>query len=189
MSLVLRHDPGSIRLSLDENGWASIQELIDCLNRHGRRVDRDLIQRVVETSDKQRFRISDDGLSIRANQGHSIEIDLKLEKKSPPKWLYHGTAAKSMAAIEREGLLKQSRQHVHLSSDQVTARKVGARHGKPVVLEIAAQLMEQHGHRFYQSETGVWLTEHVPPDYLNQRFTFSEIHFRKQPNFNERKPF
>lgn len=172
MSLVLRHDPGSIGLSLDENGWAAIQELIDCMNRHGKRVEREMILRVVETSDKQRFRISDDGLLIRANQGHSIAIDLKLEQKSPPQWLYHGTAAKSMPAIVREGLRKQARQHVHLSVDKETAKKVGARHGKAVVLEVASQLMEQHGLRFYLAENGVWLTEHVPPDYLNQRFTF-----------------
>lgn len=171
MSLVLRHDPGSIGLSLDPNGWASVQELIKCMSQHGRKVDRNLIQSVVETSDKQRFRISDDGLLIRASQGHSVAIDLKLTAKSPPQWLYHGTAVKSMPAIERQGLLKQSRQHVHLSLDQVTARKVGARHGKPVVLEVMAQLMQQHGYKFYLAENGVWLTDHVPPDYLSQRFT------------------
>ncbi len=171
LSLILRHDPGSIGLQLDANGWAAMAELIDCMNRHGKRVDRAMILRVVETSDKQRFRLSDDGLSIRANQGHSIEIDLKLEEMSPPQWLYHGTAAKSMPAIVREGLSKKSRQHVHLSIDRATAKKVGARHGKPVVLEIAAQMMVQHGYRFYRAENGVWLTDHVPPDYLNQRFT------------------
>jgi putative RNA 2'-phosphotransferase len=171
LSLVLRHDPGSIGLQLDENGWAKMADLIDCMNRHGKRVDHTMILRIVETSDKQRFRLSDDGMSIRANQGHSIEIDLKLEEKLPPQWLYHGTAVKSMPAIVREGLCKQSRQHVHLSMDRETAKKVGARHGKPVVLEVAAQLMAQHGYRFYQAENGVWLTEHVPPDYLNQRFS------------------
>ncbi len=169
MSLVLRHDPGSIGLTLDENGWASVEELIECMNQNGRKVDRKMIQSVVETSDKQRFGISGDGFRIRANQGHSVAIDLKLAPKSPPKWLYHGTATKTMAAIEREGLVKQSRQHVHLSSDQVTARKVGARHGKPVVLEVMAEVMAQHGYKFFLAENGVWLTEHVPPDYLHQR--------------------
>ena len=172
MSLVLRHDPGSIGLSLDENGWAVVDELIVCLNRDGKKVDRELIEAVVKNSDKQRFRISDDGEMIRANQGHSVAIDLKLEKKSPPKWLYHGTATKWMGAIEKEGLIKGSRHHVHLSPDKETAKKVGARHGKPVVLEVAAQILEQHGYVFYLSENGVWLTDHVPPDYLNQRFTF-----------------
>lgn len=171
LSLVLRHDPGSIGLQLDENGWAKLTELIDCMKTHGKKVDHAMIVRIVETSDKQRFRLSDDGLSIRANQGHSIDIDLKLEEKSPPQWLYHGTAAKSLPAIVREGLCKQSRQHVHLSVDRETAKKVGARHGKPVVLEVAAQLMVQHGYRFFQAENGVWLTDHVPPDYLNQRFS------------------
>ena len=170
MSLVLRHDPGSIGLTLDENGWASLEELIGCMKRHGRKVDREMIQSVVETSDKQRFRISDDGLRIRASQGHSVAIDLRLRAKSPPKWLYHGTATKFMSCIEREGLLKQSRQHVHLSLDQVTARKVGARHGKAVVLEVMAEVMAQHGYKFFLAENGVWLTDHVPPDYLNQRF-------------------
>jgi putative RNA 2'-phosphotransferase len=171
LSLVLRHDPGSIGLQLDENGWAKLADLIDCMQTHGKRVDHAMILRVVETSDKQRFRLSDDGLSIRANQGHSIAIDLKLEEMAPPQWLYHGTAVKSMPAIVREGLRKQSRQHVHLSVDRETAKKVGARHGKPVVLEVAAQLMVQHGYRFYRAENGVWLTDHVPPDYLNQRFS------------------
>ncbi|MEP4077875.1 RNA 2'-phosphotransferase [Haloferula sp.] len=171
MSLVLRHDPGSIGLSLDENGWAEIEALVDCLRRDGKRVDRELIEKVVATSDKQRFRISEDGRLIRANQGHSIEIDFKLDEKPPPEWLYHGTAMKSMGPIKREGLLKGERQYVHLSIDKETARKVGSRHGKPVILEVAAQLMEKHGHRFYQAENGVWLTDHVPPDYLNQRFT------------------
>ncbi len=169
MSLVLRHDPGSIGLTLDENGWASVEKLIECMNQHGRKVDRKMIQSVVESSDKQRFRISDDGLLIRANQGHSLAIELRLTAKSPPKWLYHGTAAKSMAAIEREGLRKQSRQHVHLSADQVTARKAGARHGKPVVLVVMAEVMADHGHQFSLAENGVWLTDHVPPDYLHQR--------------------
>lgn len=172
MSLVLRHDPGSIGLILDENGWAKVDELVDCLQRDGKRVDRKVIESVVASSDKQRFAISEDGRLVRANQGHTIKVDLKLERKSPPKWLYHGTALKSLGAIKREGLLKGARQHVHLSTDKETARKVGSRHGKPVVLEVAAQLMEQHGHPFHQAENGVWLTEHVPPDYLNQRFTF-----------------
>ena len=171
LSLVLRHDPSAIGLSLDERGWADIQTLLDCMNRKGKRIDRDLLEKIVESSDKQRFRISDDGFSVRANQGHSIEIDLELEEKAPPQWLYHGTASHFMDAIEREGLRKQSRHHVHLSADQVTARKVGSRHGKPVVLEVAARLMVTHGHRFFQSENGVWLTDEVPPDYLNQRFS------------------
>lgn len=170
LSLVLRHDPGFIGLQLDENGWANMKDLITCMNRHGKRVDQAIILRIVETADKRRFRLSDDGLSIRANEGHSVDIDLKLEEMPPPQWLYHGTAVKSLPSIVREGLRRQSREHVHLSVDRATAKKVGARHGKPVVLEIAAQLMVQHGYRFYQAENGVWLTDHVPPDYLNQRF-------------------
>ena len=171
LSLVLRHDPGVIGLKLDEHGWARIDELLDCLNRKGKRIDLGLLEKIVVESDKQRFRISDDGKMIRANQGHSISIELDLEEEEPPEWLYHGTASRFMDAIEREGLQKQSRHHVHLSPDQEIARKVGARHGKPVVLEVAAQLMAKHGYRFFLSENGVWLTDAVPPDYLNQRFS------------------
>ncbi|MDA7881538.1 RNA 2'-phosphotransferase [Akkermansiaceae bacterium] len=171
LSLVLRHDPGAIGLQLDERGWAGIEELLRCLNNKGKRIDRALLEKIVASSDKQRFRISDDGLSIRANQGHSVCIELDLEEKAPPEFLFHGTASRFMSVIEREGLQKQSRHHVHLSSDQEAARKVGARHGKPVVLAVAAQLMVRHGYRFYLSENGVWLTDEVPPDYLNQRFS------------------
>ena len=171
LSLVLRHDPGVIGLSLDDHGWARIDELLNCLNQKGKRIDRVLLEKIVVESDKQRFRISEDGMMIRANKGHSISIELDLEEKAPPQWLYHGTASRFMDAIEREGLQKQSRHHVHLCGDQETARKVGARHGKPVVLEVAAQLMVSHGYRFYQSENGVWLVDEVPPDYLNQRFS------------------
>ena len=171
LSLVLRHDPGVIGLILDGHGWARIDELLDCLNRKGKRVDRDLLEKIVAESDKQRFRISKDGKRLRANQGHSILIELNFEEKDPPQWLYHGTASRFMNAIEREGLQKQSRHHVQLSGDKDTARKAGARHGKPVVLEVAAQLMVSHGHQFFQSENGVWLVDEVPPDYLNQRFT------------------
>ncbi|MBR9760988.1 RNA 2'-phosphotransferase [bacterium] len=171
LSLILRHDPGVIGLILDDHGWARIDELLDCLNRKGKRVDRDLLEKIVAESDKQRFRISKDGKRVRANQGHSILIELNFEEKDPPQWLYHGTASRFMNAIEREGLQKQSRHHVQLSGDKDTARKAGARHGKPVVLEVAAQLMVSHGHQFFQSENGVWLVDEVPPDYLNQRFT------------------
>ena len=171
LSLVLRHDPGVIGLILDDYGWARIDELLDCLNRKGKRVDRDLLEKIVAEGDSRRFRISEDGKRVRANQGHSILIELNFEKKAPPQWLYHGTASRFIAAIEHEGLQKQSRHHVHLSGDQETARKVGVRHGKPVVLEVAAQLMVSHGYQFFQSENGVWLVDEVPPDYLNQQFT------------------
>lgn len=171
LSLVLRHDPGVIGLILDDHGWARIDELLDCLNRKGKRVDRDLLEKIVAEGDNRRFRISEDGKRVRANQGHSILIELNLEEKDPPQWLYHGTASRFMDAIKREGLQKQSRHHVQLSGNQKAARKVGARHGKPVVLEVAAQLMVSHGYQFSQSENGVWLVDEVPPDYLNQQFT------------------
>ena len=154
LSLVLRHDPGVIGLILNDHGWARIDELLDCMSRKGKRVDCYLLEKIVAESDKQRFRISGDGKRVRANQGHSILIELNFEKKAPPQWLYHGTASRFMDAIEREGLQKQSRHHVQPSGDKDTVRKVGVRHGKPVVLEVAAQLMVSHGHQFSNPRTG-----------------------------------
>ena len=171
LSLVLRHDPGAIGLALDSEGWAAVQELLDCMTRHGKKLDLVLLQNIVKESDKQRFRFSDDGQRIRANQGHSVPVDLKLKKQSPPDLLYHGTATRFMDTIEREGLRKMTRQHVHLSPDIRTAHAVGKRHGRPVILEIAARSMADHGFQFYLSENGVWLTEEVPPDYLIRRFS------------------
>lgn len=171
LSLVLRHDPASIGLSLDREGWASVDELLACLNQRGRTIDRAALAQVVRENNKQRFRFSEDGLRIRANQGHSIEIDLKLKAQAPPDILYHGTASRFMPSIEREGLKKMTRQHVHLSADLRTAHSVGKRHGKPVVLEISADSMAGHGFVFYLSENGVWLTNEVPVDYLRRRMT------------------
>ncbi|YCM43979.1 RNA 2'-phosphotransferase [Verrucomicrobiaceae bacterium 227] len=171
LSLVLRHDPGAINLTLDPEGWASVDELLACMTRYGKRIDLLTLQEIVAGSDKQRFRFSDDGQRIRANQGHSIQIDLQLEAQSPPDVLYHGTALRFMDAIEKEGLKKMARQHVHLSPDIRTAHAVGMRHGRPVILEIAARSLANHGFQFYLSENGVWLTEEVPPDYLVRRFS------------------
>lgn len=169
LSLVLRHDPYSIGLSLDDDGWAVIDDLIAALRKDGKKVDREIIERVVETSDQKRFRISEDGLMIRANEGHSVSINIQLEEKAPPTWLFHGTSVAAMDTIESEGLERKQRDFVHLSSEQASARKVAERKGKPVVIEIAAGLMHKNGHVFYQGDNGVWMTDHVPPDYLNKR--------------------
>ncbi|MEJ6581886.1 MAG: RNA 2'-phosphotransferase [Akkermansiaceae bacterium] len=172
LSLVLRHNPGAIGLTLDDEGWADIDELLTCLAKQSKTIDLATLDKVVTENSKQRFSFSKDGQRIRANQGHSIDVDLKLTEKIPPKILYHGTASRFIEMIESEGLKSMTRQHVHLSPDIRTAHAVGQRHGIPVILEITADSMVKHGFKFYHSENGVWLTEKVPPDYLNRRFSF-----------------
>ncbi|MBX3712099.1 MAG: RNA 2'-phosphotransferase [Lysobacter sp.] len=166
LSLILRHRPDLIGLSLDAAGWAEIEALIRLSLAH-RPLTRDLIEAVVAGSDKQRFAISEDGLRIRANQGHSIAVDLALQIVAPPERLYHGTAARSVDAIRREGLLRRNRHHVHLSADTDTAMRVGARHGKPVVLTIRAAEMAAAGHVFRRSANGVWLADAVPVGFID----------------------
>lgn len=166
LSLILRHQPEAIGLSLDDNGWTEIDTLIARADRHGRRISRSDLERVVAESDKQRFAISEDGLRIRANQGHSVQVDLELQPREPPAVLYHGTVAKFVDAIRREGLLRMARQHVHLSSEKQTAEKVGSRRGRAVILQVDAARMHGDGHEFSCSANGVWLTAHVPPQYL-----------------------
>lgn len=168
LSLVLRHAPETIGLKLDENGWANIDELLQDAARHirGSNLNRELLEEIVASSDKQRFVISEDGQRIRANQGHSVAIDLALEPRVPPVELFHGTATRFLDGIFAEGLKKVSRQHVHLSPDRETALKVGQRHGKPAILSIAAAAMHADGHLFYLSDNGVWLTDQVPVKYI-----------------------
>ncbi len=167
LSLVLRHRPEAIGLELDEAGWARIPELIRLAREHGRELSESVIREVVEKNDKRRFSLSDDGLRIRARQGHSIRIDLGLEPVVPPEVLYHGTARRFLDSILRQGLLKGKRHHVHLSADEATAETVGRRHGQPVVLRIEAGGMHAGGYAFYVSENGVWLTDHVPVEYVD----------------------
>ncbi len=167
LSYVLRHEPHSIGLTLDIEGWTSIDALIKCATQSGQTINRDLIQTVVNTSDKKRFAISEDGLQIRAVQGHSTEsVDINYVEKVPPEFLYHGTATRFLASIRKEGLLAGSRQYVHLSQDKQTALTVGQRHGKPIVLKIKALLMYEEGFKFFQAENGVWLTEKVTPIFI-----------------------
>lgn len=163
LSLVLRHRPEAIGLGLDDNGWANIDELLE---KSGKGWTRGQIEETVKHNDKQRFALSDDGQMIRANQGHSVNIDLGFTPTTPPEYLYHGTATKFIDSIMRQGLLPRSRQHVHVSADTDTATQVGKRHGKLVILRIPALAMHQAGHVFFQATNGVWLTEHVPPDDL-----------------------
>lgn len=166
LSFILRHKPQEIGLRLDEQGWADVDELLRCAKAHGRALDRDVLREIVATNDKQRFAFSHDELRIKANQGHSIKIDLALEPITPPELLYHGTASRYMKQINQQGLLPSGRHHVHLSADYQTAISVGTRHGIPVVLVIKAGLMHTDGIEFFQSANGVWLTARVEPGYF-----------------------
>jgi len=166
LSLVLRHNPGTIGLALDAQGWADVDALLEAAQRHGVRLDQETLLRIVTENDKQRFALSADGRRIRASQGHSIAVDLALPPLAPPNVLYHGTTTRLLDAIKREGLHKRRRQHVHLSPDEATALKVGRRHGPPLVLTVQAGAMAEAGYLFYRSANGVWLTDHVPPQYL-----------------------
>ena len=166
LSLVLRHQPGKIGLTLDAQGWADVGELLSKANQHGVALTRPLLNKVVEQNDKQRFAFDAGGTRIRANQGHSINIDLGLEPIAPPECLYHGTATRFLESIRQQGLLRGRRDYVHLSPDEETARKVGARHGEAIVLVVKAAEMHAAGFVFYRSANGVWLSDHVPPEYL-----------------------
>jgi len=168
LSFVLRHEPQAIGLTLDPEGWANIDALIDGAARDGRTLDRALIENVVASSDKKRFSISADGQSIRAVQGHSTKsVELQFEEKQPPEILYHGTATRFMDSINEQGLIPGSRHHVHLSQETATASAVGQRYGTVVILQVAARRMQEQGFKFYQAENGVWLTERVPAVFLS----------------------
>lgn len=166
MSLVLRHKPETIGVKLDENGWLPVEELLQGIKRKGISIDRERLNRVVETNNKKRFIFNEDGTLIRANQGHSINVDLNLKAVEPPALLYHGTVRNVLDLIKKKGLIKMSRQHVHLSKDLKTATTVGARRGFPIILKVDAAAMHADNHAFYCSENGVWLTDHVPPQYI-----------------------
>ena len=166
LSKHLRHTPDRLGLTLAPGGWVSVDELLSACAAHQFPLTRAELEVVVAGSDKQRFSFDETKTCIRANQGHSVEIDLQLEPQTPPDILYHGTGEQSVPAILEAGLMKMSRHHVHLSQDRETARKVGSRHGRPVILAIAAEAMHQAGFSFYCSENGVWLVEEVPPQYL-----------------------
>ena len=167
LSLVLRHKPELIGLTLDQNGWASVEDLIRLANRHGIRLTRPLLMQIVADNEKKRFALSDNGERIRASQGHSVKVDLGLPPALPPEILYHGTASRFLESILAGGLHSANRQHVHLSPDVATAIRVGQRHGIPVVLVIRSGEMAAAGHTFFLSANGVWLTERVPMEFIS----------------------
>ena len=167
LSLILRHKPETIGIKLDEHGWADVSELISGISKT-RPFDMKMLEEIVRTDNKQRYSFNEDKTLIRANQGHSIPVDVELEKKTPPEFLYHGTGEKFVSSIDKEGLLSKSRLYVHLSKDTDTAVKVGSRHGKPVVYRVEAGKMADDGYEFFLSVNGVWLTKAVPAEYLTK---------------------
>ena len=167
LSYILRHQPQSIGLNLDKEGWADIVTLIACAAKTGTTLTPEQIQTVVESNDKKRFTLSEDGLRIRAAQGHTTpSVEITHKETQPPEFLYHGTATRFLDSIKEKGLIPGKRHHVHLSADERTAITVGQRHGKPVVLKIKAQLMHEQGFKFYLSDNKVWLTERIPTEFF-----------------------
>lgn len=166
LSLVLRHQPETIGIKLDQNGWTDVDTLLKKSNSYGIKLDNETLRHIVETNSKKRFAFNDTGDKIRASQGHSVEIELGYSNQKPPEILFHGTGEKFVPSIIKTGLDKRSRQHVHLSSDLDTAIKVGQRHGKPFVFKVLAEQMYNDNFQFFISENGVWLTDNVPAKYL-----------------------
>jgi putative RNA 2'-phosphotransferase len=164
----LRHTPDALGLSLQPGGWVSVDTLLVASERIGFPITYDELIECVETNDKKRFSFDDTGDLIRANQGHSVEVDLQLEERQPPEFLYHGTVERFMPSILAFGLKKGNRHHVHLSKDVETARKVGARRGPPVILQVDAGKMHGQAYHFFVSVNGVWLTESVPAAFLTR---------------------
>ena len=162
----LRHEPERLGLELEPGGWVAVESLLAACAAHRFAITPEELEEVVARNDKQRFSFDESRGRIRANQGHSVEVDLQLAEAAPPPVLYHGTGERSVAAILEAGLERMARHHVHLSADAETARRVGSRHGRPIVFEVDAAAMEVDGHRFHLSANGVWLVDRVPPQYL-----------------------
>ena len=167
LSLILRHKPEIIGIALDEHGWANVDELIEGVSRT-HPLDMAALELIVAEDEKQRYSFNEDKTLIRANQGHSIPVDVELDEKEPPEVLYHGTGEKYVSSIDRQGLIPKSRLYVHLSRDEETAAKVGSRHGKPVIYKVKSGEMYRDGYKFFCSVNGVWLTKEVPVKYLSK---------------------
>ncbi|MFK8008324.1 MAG: RNA 2'-phosphotransferase [Saprospiraceae bacterium] len=168
LSLVLRHKPETIGIKLDEQGWVDIDILIQKVNDFGKKMTKEELYFTVENNSKKRFAIDESNNKIRANQGHSIDVNLGFEPIQPPEVLFHGTARRFLKSIYENGLEKRNRHHVHLSADKITAVSVGQRHGKPIILEVKALDMHKDGFQFFLSENGVWLTDKVPTKYFSK---------------------
>ena len=164
----LRHQPDALGLTLGPGGWVNVDDLLAASAAAGFAISYDDLIECVETNDKKRFSFDETGDLIRANQGHSVEVDLQLEEREPPEILFHGTVERFLAPIMAEGLKKGKRHHVHLSKDMDTARKVGARRGKPVILQVDGARMQSQGYKFFVSANGVWLTDAVPAEFLTR---------------------
>ncbi|MBC8754160.1 RNA 2'-phosphotransferase [Kordia sp. YSTF-M3] len=166
LSYVLRHHPEKLGITLDENGWTSVAILLEKINDGNYSLSMEELEDIVATNNKKRFAFNEDKTNIRASQGHSVSIDLGIASKQPPEYVYHGTVEKFIESIQNKGLIKGSRQHVHLSADKETAINVGSRRGKPIILTIRSGEMHQENYAFYQSENGVWLTDEVPTKFI-----------------------
>ena len=166
MSLVLRHKPEELGITLDERGWTDVNVLLQKIKDRGFSIDMEILKQVVAENSKKRFAFNEDGSLIRASQGHSVEVELGYSPETPPEFLYHGTAEQYVESIRKEGLLKRNRHHVHLSTQIETATQVGLRHGKLVLLKIKSGEMQRAGYQFFISENGVWLTEAVPVEFI-----------------------
>ena len=167
ISLILRHKPETIDLKLDKNGWANTKELIEKISKSGREIDFEILERIVNENNKKRYSFNEVKTKIRAVQGHSIDVNLELKEVVPPAILYHGTAFKNLESIKKEGIIKMSRQHVHLSADVETAKNVATRHsGKYIIFEIDTEAMLKENYKFYLSENKVWLTDFVPSRFI-----------------------
>ena len=168
MSLILRHKPEVIGICLDEHGWADVDELINGIAKT-HVFNMEILEEIVKNDSKQRYAFNEDKTLIRANQGHSIQVDVELEEKEPPEWLWHGTGEKYAVSIDQQGLVPKSGLYVHLSKDKDTAMNVGKRHGKPVLYRVKTKQMYTDGYKFYLSANGVWLTKEVPVKYLEKQ--------------------
>ena len=167
LSLILRHHPEAAGITLDGHGWADVEELIAGV-RKSRPFDRETLEKIVATDEKRRYSFNESHTLIRANQGHSVPVDVELPVTEPPEILYHGTGEKYAASIDAQGLLPRRRLYVHLSGDKDTARSVGIRHGRPVIYVVLSGQMSRDGFVFYRSVNEVWLTKTVPAMYLRR---------------------
>ncbi|MDE6833652.1 MAG: RNA 2'-phosphotransferase [Ruminococcus sp.] len=169
LSMILRHKPEVIGIELDEKGWADVRSLIDGVNKSGKYfLDMNILEEIVRTDEKGRYSFSDDYTRIRANQGHSVKVDVDLKRCQPPEYLYHGTAEKYVKSINKQGLIPKDRLYVHLSADVITAEKVGSRHGKPVIYKIFSGEMYRQGYNFCISANGVWLADFIPLNFMEK---------------------